>query len=87
MLPCSLALAFSLTAVQAQPQVGGDVCANSTLSGIYYYLLSGDLLSGNQVYPYIELGKLVADGKGGVLGSSHASVGGSISPYTLVGTY
>jgi len=88
LLPGSLILAFLLTtALQAQPQIGGGVCANSTLSGIYYYLLSGDLLSGNQVYPYVELGKLVADGQGGVSGSSHASVGGSISAYTLAGTY
>src|ERR1035441_4830339 len=72
---------------QAQPQIGGGVCMNSTLSGVYYYLLSGDLLSGNQVYPYVELGKLIADGKGGVSGNSHASVGGSISGYTLAGSY
>jgi len=57
------------------------------MSGIYYYLLSGDLLSGTQVYPYVELGKLAADGQGGISGNSHASVGGSISAYTLAGTY
>lgn len=75
LLTGSLVLAFLLTtAVQAQPQIGGGVCTDSTLSGIYYYLLSGDLLSGNQVYPYVELGKLVADGKGSVAGNSHASV-------------
>jgi uncharacterized protein (TIGR03437 family) len=88
LLTVSLTLALLITAAaQAQPQIGGGVCANSTLSGIYYYLLSGDLLSGNQVYPYVELGKLVADGNGGVSGNSHASVGGSISAYTLAGTY
>ena len=88
LLSGSVVLAFMLTtAVQAQPQIGGGVCTNSTLSGIYYYLLSGDLLSGNQIYPYVELGKLVADGKGGVSGNSHASIGGSISAYTLAGTY
>jgi uncharacterized protein (TIGR03437 family) len=81
-------LAFLLTtAVHAQPQIGGGVCNNATLSGIYYYLLSGDLLSGNTVYPYVELGKLVANGQGGVSGNSHASIGGSISAYTLSGTY
>lgn len=77
---------FLLAAGQAQPQIGGGVCANSTLSGIYYYLLSGDLLSGNQVYPYVELGKPIADGQGGVSGNSHASQGGLISAYTLAGT-
>ena len=81
-------LAFLLTtAVQAQPQIGGGVCTNSTLNGVYYYLLSGDLLSGNQAYPYVELGKLVADGHGGISGNSHASVGGSISAYALAGAY
>ena len=84
----NLLIGFLLTAAaQAQPQVGGGVCTNSSLSGTYYYLLSGDLLSGSQVYPYVELGKLVADGNGGVLGNSHASVGGSISANTLAGTY
>lgn len=69
----SLFLAFLLTtALQAQPQIGGGVCTNSTLSRVYYYLLSGELLSGGQVYPYVELGKLVADGQGGVTGNSHA---------------
>lgn len=57
------------------------------MSGIYYYLLTGDLLSGNQIVPYVELGKLVADGQGGVSGNSHASIGGSISAYTIVGRY
>lgn len=81
-------LAFLLTsAVQAQPLIGGGSCTNSTLNGVYYYLLTGDLLSGNLVYPYAELGKLVADGQGNVSGSSHASIGGSISAYTLSGTY
>ena len=84
----SVISAFLLTTlVQAQPQIGGGVCTNSTLSGIYYYFLSGDLLSGNAVYPYVELGKLVADGQGGVSGNSHASIGGSISAYALSGTY
>jgi hypothetical protein len=83
-----LILTFTLTAaLQAQPQIGSGTCTNSTLVGTYYYLLSGDVFSGSQAYPYVELGKLVADGQGGVSGSSHASVGGSISAYTLSGTY
>jgi uncharacterized protein (TIGR03437 family) len=84
----SVILAFLLAAaLQAQPQIGGGVCTNSTLNGIYYYFLSRDLLSGNAVYPYVELGKLVANGQGGLSGNSHASIGGSISAYTLSGTY
>ncbi len=88
LLSVTLSLAFFLpVGVQAQPKIGGGVCTNATLSGVYYYLLSGDLLSGNFVFPYVELGKLVADGQGSVSGNSHASIGGSISPYTLAGTY
>ena len=86
LLSGSLIVVFFLAvAIRAQPQVGGGVCANSSLSGIYYYLLTGDLLSGKQVYPYVELGKLVADGNGGVSGNSHASIVGSISAYTRPG--
>jgi uncharacterized protein (TIGR03437 family) len=89
---CFLLLAMILSsfltgAMQAQPQIGGGVCANSTLNGTYYYLLSGDVLSGNQIDPYVELGKLVADGQGRLSGNSHASIGGNISAYTLAGTY
>jgi hypothetical protein len=83
----TLTVTVPLTGGQGPPQIGGSVCANSTLSGVYYYLLSGDLLSGNQFYPYIELGKLVANGQGAVSGNSHASIGGSISANTLSGTY
>jgi len=72
---------------QAQPQIGGGVCTTSSLSGTYYYLLSGSLLSGSQIYPYVEMGKLVADGQGKLSGNSHASTAGSISPYTFTGTY
>jgi hypothetical protein len=83
-----LVLAFTLTtALQAQPQIGGGTCTNSTLSGIYYYLLGGYLVSGSQAIPYVELGKLVADGQGGLSGNSHVSTGGLISNTTLSGTY
>ena len=49
------------TSLHAQPQIGGGACTNANLNGIYYYLLTGDVLSGSQVYPYVELGKVVAD--------------------------
>jgi hypothetical protein len=80
-------IAFLSITLHAQPQVGGGVCTNSIVSGTYYYLLTGNVLSGNQVAPDIELGKFVADGIGGLSGNSHASVAGSISAYTFTGTY
>lgn len=82
-----LALFVLTLALRAQPQIGGSDCDNSTFSGTYYYLLSGDLLSVGQIYPYVELGKLTADGQGNVSGNSHASVAGRISAYTLSGSY
>lgn len=66
---------------------GGDTCTNAIFNGTYYYVLSGDLASGNTFYPYAELGKLVADGQGNVSGQSQASVGGLLSGYSLVGKY
>src|ERR1019366_6547685 len=70
-----------------QPQIGGGACTNAILNGTYYYVLAGDLTSGGGVYPYAELGKLVADGQGNASGKSQASEGGSLSNYSLAGKY
>jgi streptogramin lyase len=64
-----------------------QTCTNATLKGSYFYLLSGFIVSGNQALPYAELGKLVADGQGGVSGQSTASVNGVFGTYSLTGTY
>lgn len=83
-----LALSFLLAAaVHAQPQIGGGTCGNASMTGVYYYLLSGNLLSGSQVTPYVELGQLTADGRGRFSGFSRTGVGGPISAHTLAGTY
>jgi uncharacterized protein (TIGR03437 family) len=71
----------------APPKIGGGTCSNSTVNGTYFYLLSGSVASGGQVGPYSELGKLVADGQGGVQGSSYGSVIGQQYTYSLSGTY
>jgi hypothetical protein len=73
--------------VHSQPRIGGGTCTNSIFNGTYYYVLSGTVISGSAVYPYAELGKLVADGQGNVSGRSQASVGGLLGNYTLSGTY
>lgn len=80
LLPCLIPL-------QAQTQVGGGTCTNSTLSGTFFYLLAGSVLSSGSAYPYAELGKLVADGHGAVSGESHSSLAGSFATYSLTGTY
>lgn len=47
---------FVIMPLSAQPQIGGGVCTNSTLSGIYHYLLTGDLLSGGPSLPLRRAG-------------------------------
>src|SRR5258708_190970 len=60
---------------------------NSLLTGTYFYLLTGDLITGPQAAPYAELGKLVSDGQGNVSGHSTASVNGAFSNYSFSGSY
>jgi hypothetical protein len=60
-------------------------CSNSLVTGTYFYLLSGTVISGTQ--PYTELGKLVSDGQGHVSGQSTASFNGVLGTYTLSGVY
>ena len=78
MLLSSCALSLQL---QAQTS-----CSSSSLNGTYFYMLSGTVAT-NGGLAYAELGKLVADGNGGVSGRSTTSVGGSIASYSLSGTY
>lgn len=82
-------LGITLTLFLCLPHLGQaqSACSTSTLNGTYYYLLAGDILSGGGFYPYSEMGKLVADGQGNIAGSSNASVGGTLSSYSLAGSY
>ena len=67
--------------------LGAQTCSNSSLSGTYFYILAGDIASAGTTLAYAELGKLIADGQGNVTGQSTASIGGSLSPYSLSGNY
>jgi uncharacterized protein (TIGR03437 family) len=80
-----VSLSFSLQA--ATPKIGGGTCSTSMVSGTYFYLLTGIVASNGSVASYAELGKLVADGNGGVSGQSFASIGGQQETYSLAGTY
>ena len=62
-------------------------CSNASLSGTYFYMLSGALVGEGSSQPYTELGKLVADGNGGVTGHSTASIKGSVAAHSLTGSY
>jgi len=72
---------------QIRPQIDGGTCSTSTLSGTYFYLLSGSVVSGSGVVAYAEFGKVIGDGNGGVSGQSYASLGGQQTTYSLTGTY
>lgn len=82
-----LPLIALLVPLHAQTQIGGGTCSTSTLSGTYFYLVSGSVLSQGSYYAYAELGKLVANGQGNVSGQSQSSLGGVLTNNTLVGTY
>src|SRR5262245_60173307 len=77
----------SIVPTYAQPQVGGMTCSNATLSGPYFWLLSGSLINGNQVLPATEISRMVMDGRGTFSGSSQSVVSGIRTPHSLSGTY
>jgi len=57
------------------------------LSGTYFYTFNGSAASTNQPAPYGELGKLVADGLGGITGNSFSSQNGIPASASFSGTY
>jgi hypothetical protein len=67
--------------------IGGGTCTQSTLNGTFFYLLGGTVVSQGVGYAYAELVKLIPDGNGNVSGHSESSLGGSLTSYTLTGTY
>ncbi len=84
-IPLLLAAAC-LWPLSAQAQ---GTCANSSLNGTYFYVLSGNVLSAIQgtFAPYAEEGKFIADGNGNISGQGTASVNYAIGSVSLSGTY
>ena len=78
---------FAIISATTRAQIGGGICTNAVLNGTYFYLLAGSIASGSQFSPYAEMGKLVANGNGGIAGQSSASVNGVLGTYSLTGTY
>lgn len=64
-----------------------SACSNSSLNGAYFYLLDGSMAASGSTYAYAELGRIVADGSGGVTGQGKTSFGGALVPFSLTGTY
>src|SRR5262249_35067330 len=62
-------------------------CSNANLNGTYYYLFTGTITRTATPQGYVELGKLIADGNGGISGTSTASTAGTVANLTMTGTY
>lgn len=63
-------------------------CTNANYSGAYFFLQQGTALNMGAQVAYASLGKLTADGKGGVSGSGTEHIGNStIRTFTFTGTY
>ena len=66
-----------------------STCANSSLNGTYFYVLSGNVYSATQktYVPYAEAGKFIADGNGNFSGQGTASFDYAITSVSLAGNY
>ena len=77
----------ALAAPANAPQIGGASCTASMINGTYFYLLTGTVSSGGPSIPYAELGQLVANGSGGLSGSSSSNLSGQVKTNSLTGSY
>jgi len=67
---------------QAQAQ-----CTNTNLNGVLFYTLAGTIRSGAANVSYQELGKVTADGNGGLSGTTTTSIAGVIATLPVTGNY
>ncbi len=82
-----LAVAFVIAAC-AQPNVGGLICAPSTVTGPYGYAISGYVaVAMGSAVPFSDQGTFVADGNGSFAGSSTVSTNGTIANRSISGNY
>jgi len=80
----SLLLLFVAGGISVQAQ---QTCSNSTLTGTYYYLANGSVISGGQPLPFAELSQFVFDGKGGVTGQAATNDNGVFASFSFAGMY
>src|ERR1019366_995661 len=62
-------------------------CSNASLNGTFFYTLSGSAKSGTVTSSYAELGQVVADGNGVMLGSTTTSIAGVVANHPLGAVY
>jgi len=77
-------LLFVAGGISAQAQ---QTCSNSTLTGTYYYLANGSVISGSQILPFAELSQFIFDGKGGVTGQAATNDNGVFASFSFAGMY
>lgn len=79
------AVAFLGLAALAQAQN----CSNASWVGTHFFLVSGTgpNSTGTLTVPYVQLGKLVADGKGKTSGTATEDANGFVVQLSLTGTY
>ncbi len=79
---------FALLLLAVVPLHGQSAgCTNAIFQGTYFLAVSGSVLGGNLPVPYAALDKLVADGQGGVTGSTFATQNGVLATSSLTGSY
>ena len=86
----SIALLLVSACLVLPPARAQIACANSSLNGTYFYVLSGNVFvnSFGLFVPYAELGKFTADGNGGISGQSTTNVVGfNLASSSLTGSY
>ncbi|MBN9615197.1 MAG: hypothetical protein BGO25_03540 [Acidobacteriales bacterium 59-55] len=79
-----LSQAVVISVAQQDTQQAAPHCSNSSLNGGYGFSVNGITAGGLQ---YSLVGRFVADGKGGVTGTSTQSVAGAISRPTFTAKY
>ncbi len=64
-------------------------CSNASWAGTHFFLISGTgpNSTATEIVPYVQLGKLVADGKGNISGTAKEDANGLIVQLALTGTY
>jgi hypothetical protein len=80
----SLVLLFLAGGISSRAQ---QTCSNSLLSGTYFYLANGSVISGGQALPFAELSQFVFDGNGGVTGQAATSDNGTFASFSFTGVY
>ncbi|MDP9114780.1 MAG: hypothetical protein M3O20_14020 [Acidobacteriota bacterium] len=80
----SLVLLFAAASISMEAQ---QACSNSLLSGTYFYLANGSVISGGQALPFAELSDFVFDGNGGVTGQAATSDNGTFASFSFTGAY